>query len=240
MTAAQTSGWAQGGAVRAVPNAFLAPNLSGSVTVMVGAGNDRPVTLVAETVVAATVDPGTVDPGTVEPGMSGPAMAQGMVAPGMGGVSRDAASQVAPGMASAQVVGANAVPLSGAAGMASVPMETGPMENVLRVIGLPAIGRTGPAAAQIGSRQAIDPDLSGVPLTAVPPIGVLLIVVLGAVPLAVLPVALVRGVLGLAGRMSPDLMEAVIGQGPVPRSWRWMPRVPQAKPNAIAMSRRPI
>jgi len=207
---------------------------------MGGGGNDRPVTLVAETVVAVTVEPGMPGPVMVEPGR----------APEMGAVSRDAASQGAPGMASGQAVGANAGPLSGGAGMASAPMETVPMEIVPRAIGLLGIGPTGPAAAQIGSRPAIVPDLSavlqtvarrsGVPLTAVPRIGVLLSDALVAAPLAVLPVVLVPGVLGLAGPMSPALMVAVIAQGPGRRLLRWMPWVPQARPSAIAMSRRPI
>ena len=171
-------------------------------------------------------------------------------APEMGAVSRDAASQGAPRMASGQAVGANAGPLSGGAWMASAPMETVLMEIVPRAIGLLGIGPTGPAAAQIGSRPAIVPDLSavlqtvarrsGVPLTAVPRIGVLLIDALVGAPLAVLPVVLAPGVLGLAGPMSPALMVAVIAQAPVRRVWRWMPRVPQARPSAIAMRRRPI
>ena len=231
MTAAQTSGWVQGAAERAVPNAFLARSQSGSVTAMVGAGNDRP---------------GMAHPGKPDPGMPG----RGMEAPEMGAGSRAAARQAAPGMGFAQAVGANAVPLSVGVAMANAPMEIAPTEIVHPAIGLPVIGPMALAAARIAPRQAIVPDLnvvrpklarpSAVPLTGDPRNGELLIGVLVADSLAVPLVAWAPGVLALAGPIAPVLVATGIGQGPVRRSLRWLPKLPQARQNAIAMNRRPI
>ena len=167
---------------------------------MVGTAKGRPVGVV---------------PGRVAPGMSGRALvADGMVAalkmgpPGMVAVSRCAVRQAAPGMRSVQAVGGNVVPLSGAAAMGSALTEIALPEEMLLVI-----GSTEPAAAQIGPSLAIGPVWSAVvrrlahrrevPLSADPRNGGRLIVVLAAVPLAVLLGALALRGLGLAGPMGP-------------------------------------
>ena len=220
-------------AERVVPNAFRARSLNGSVTPMVGAGRDRPVTVVPVTVVPVRVVPVRVDPGMlgrvpVEPAMVEPALvAPGKVVekepPGMGpqemaAVSRFAVRQVDPGMRFAQAVGANA------------PMGIAPP-----AVMLPGIGSTEPAAAQSGPSSAIVPSsaigpdlsaglrtlarrnadplsavpLSAVPLTVDPSIAVRAAVPL-AVPPAVLPGALAPRVLGLAGRMGPGPTVAIL------------------------------
>ena len=172
---------------------------------MVGTAKGRPVGVV---------------PGRGAPGMSGRALvadgmvADGMVAalkmgpPGMVAVSRCAVRQAAPGMRSVQAVGGNVVPLSGAAVMGSALTEIALPEEMLLVI-----GSTEPAAAQIGPSLAIGPVWSAVvrrlahrrevPLSADPRNGGRLIVVLAAVPLAVLLGALALRGLGLAGPMGP-------------------------------------
>ena len=168
---------------------------------MVGTAKGRPVGVV---------------PGRVAPGMSGRALvADGMVAalkmgpPGMVAVSRCAVRQAAPGMRSVQAVGGNVVPLSGAAVMGSALTEIALPEEMLLLV----IGSTEPAAAQIGPSLAIGPVWSAVvrrlahrrevPLSADPRNGGRLIVVLAAVPLAVLLGALALRGLGLAGPMGP-------------------------------------
>jgi len=207
---------------------------------MVGAGRDR-----SGTVVPVMLDPGipgrvlaapvmvvhgmvepalVVEPALLVPGKGVETEPPGMGPPGMPAVSRFAVRQAVPGMRFAQAVGANAVPLSGAAAMASAPTEIVPP-----VVTHPVIGCTEPAAAQIGPSSAIGPDLSvalqtlarrsadplsAVPLIAVPLTGDPSIAVLAAVPLVVpQPVlldALVPPVLGLAGRMGPGPIVAIL------------------------------
>ena len=210
-------------AERVVPNAFRARSLNGSVTPMVGAGRDRPVT-----VVPVRVDPGMrgrvpVEPAMVEPALVAPGKVVEKEPPGMGpqemaAVSRFAVRQVDPGMRFAQAVGANA------------PMGIAP-----RAVMLPGIGSTEPAAAQSGPSSAIVPSsaigpdlsaglrtlarrnadpLSAVPLSAVPLTVDPSIAVRAAVPLVVpqpvLQVALAPPVLGLAGRMGPGPTVAIL------------------------------
>ena len=231
-------------AERVVPNVFRDRSLNGSVTPTVGAGRDRPVTVVLVMLVPVRVAPGMhglapVAPVTVVPALVVPALVlPGKVVvkepPGMGpqergplempAVSRFAVRQAVPGMRFVQAVGASA-----------------PTEIVPSAVLLPVIGRTEPAAAQIGPSSAIGPDLSAGlrtpalrsadPLSAVPLSAVLLtgdpsIAGLAAVPLAVLLVALGRDALGLAGPMGPGptvaillppaLRAAVIGRAPGP------------------------
>jgi len=205
---------------------------------MVGAGRDRPVTVVPVRVVPVRVDPGMLGRVPVEPAMVEPAMVEpALVAPGkvvekeppgmgpqeMAAVSRFAVRQVDPGMRFAQAVGANA------------PMGIAPP-----AVMLPGIGSTEPAAVQSGPSSAIVPSsaigpdlsaglrtlarrnadpLSAVPLSAVPLSAVPLtvdpsIAVRAAVPLAVppavLPGALAPRVLGLVGRMGPGPTVAIL------------------------------
>jgi len=215
-------------AQRVVPNAFRARSLNGSVTPMVGAGRDRPVTVVPVRVVPVRVDPGMlgrvpVEPAMVEPALVAPGKVVEKEPPGMGpqemaAVSRFAVRQVDPGMRFAQAVGANA------------PMGIAPP-----AVMLPGIGSTEPAAVQSGPSSAIVPSsaigpdlsaglrtlarrnadplsavpLSAVPLTVDPSIAVRAAVPL-AVPPAVLPGALAPRVLGLVGRMGPGPTVAIL------------------------------
>jgi hypothetical protein len=196
---------------------------------MVGAGRDRPVMLVPVRVDLGIPGRALAVPVMVADGMVEPVMGAAGKADGMGpletpAVSRFAVRQAELGMRFAQAVGANAVPLSGAAVMASAPTEIAPP-----AVMLPVIGCTEPAAAQIGPSSAIGPDLSvalqtlarrsaapliAVPLSAVPLTGDPSIAVLAAVPLAVpqlvLLDALVPAVLGPAGRMGPGPIVAIL------------------------------
>jgi hypothetical protein len=183
---------------------------------MVGAGRDRPVTVVPVRVVPVRVDPGMpgrapVVAAMVEPALVAPGKVVEKEPPGMGpqemaAVSRFAVRQLDPGMRFAQAVGANA------------PMGIAPP-----AVMLPGIGSTEPAAAQIGPSSAIVPssaighDLSAglrrlalrsaVPLSAVLLTGDPSIAVRAVVPLAVPPGvllgALAPHVLGPAGPMGP-------------------------------------
>ena len=210
--------------MRAVPNASRARSLNGSATPMVGAGRDRPVMLVPVRVDLGIPGRALAVPVMVADGMVEPVMGAAGKADGMGpletpAVSRFAVRQAELGMRFAQAVGANAVPLSGAAVMASAPTEIAPP-----AVMLPVIGCTEPAAAQIGPSSAIGPDLSvalrmlarrsAAPLSAVPLTGDPSIAVLAAVPLAVpqlvLLDALVPAVLGPAGRMGPGPIVAIL------------------------------
>ena len=178
---------------------------------MVGAGIDRHGRVVPGRVVPVKVAPGMPGRGPVAPEMGAPGKADGMVRLGMPAVSRFAVRQAELGMRFAQAVGANAVPLSGAAVMASAPTEFAPP-----AVMLPVIGCMEPAAAQIGPSSAIGPDLSvalqtlarrsAAPLSAVPLTGDPSIAVLAAVPLG----ALVPPVLGPAGRMGPGPIVAIL------------------------------
>ena len=211
--------------MRAVPNASRARSLNGSATPMVGAGRDRPVMLVPVRVDLGIPGRALAVPVMVAAGMVEPVMGAAGKADGMGpletpAVSRFAVRQAELGTRFAQAVGANAVPLSGAAVMASAPTQIAPP-----AVMHPVIGCTEPAAAQIGPSSAIGPDLSvalqtlarrsaapliAVPLSAVPLTGDPSIAVLAAVPLAVPLGALVPPVLGPAGRMGPGPIVAIL------------------------------
>jgi len=200
---------------------------------MAGAGKNRLVTVVPGRVVPVKVAPGMPGRGLAPPEMA----PRERVVPEMAAVSRFAVRQAAPGMRFAQAVGANAVPLSGAAAMASVPTGIAPPAVMLPVIGCtePAAVQIGPSLAigpssAIGPSLAIAPDLSVGLLTLVRRIADLLsavplsvarlsavlqngdpsIAVLAAVPLAVLQVALGPRVLELAGPMGPGPTVAIL------------------------------
>lgn len=192
---------------------------------MVGAGRDRPGTVVRAKGVLERAVPGREVPGMpgralVAPVTGAPGKADGMGPQEMEVVSRFAVRQAEQGMRFAQAVGANAVPLSGAAAMGNAPMEIAPPAVLL-----PVIGCTEPAVAQIGPSSVIGPDLSvvlrtparriagpssAVRLSAVRLTGGPLIAVLAGVLLVVQLVALERHVLGLAGPMDPGLTVAIL------------------------------
>ena len=198
---------------------------------MVGAGRDRPGTVVRAKGVLERAVPGREVPGMpgralVAPVTGAPGKADGMGPQEMEVVSRFAVRQAEQGMRFAQAVGANAVPLSGAAAMGNAPMEIAPPAVLLPVIGCmePAVAQIGPSSV-IGPSLVIDPDLSvvlrtparriagpssAVRLSAVRLNGGPLIAVLAGVPLVVQLVALERHVLGLAGPMDPGLTVAIL------------------------------